>query len=550
MSTRALTLLLLAALACIWFGTLSERKLVRPDEGRYAEISREMVATGDWTTPRLNGYKYFEKPPLQYWASAAAFELFGMQEWAARLWAALTGFLGILLVLYAGNRVFGPPAGAIAAAVLAGSVLWALIGHINTLDMGVSFFMTLSVLAVVLAQIDDASPIERSVWMHAAWAAAALAMLSKGLIGVVLPGAAFGLYILVHRDWQRLRRLHILSGAALFFALSAPWFFAVSSANSEFLRFFFIQEHFERFLTKAHGRYHPPWYFIPIMLVGFSPWIVSLVPALGRAWRAEPLHAFRPARFLLIWSAFVFVFFSASSSKLPSYVLPVFPALALLVAAHTVGANRKLLAWQGALYAAIGLAVALLAPLAMRAANPELPAELLTRYVPWIVGAGVTLLAFAAGSVLSALRGQTLAAILFLSMGGLLSSLSLLLGHESLSPAYSAYHVATKIRPELKADAPFYTVDFFDHTLPFYLGRTVIMVKYTDELAQPIARDRGPYLPDLDAFASAWRGHADAWAVFNARNFDDIRKALQIPMHVVARDPRRVVVRRQGASTP
>lgn len=550
MSTRALSLLLLAALACLWFGTLSERKLIRPDEGRYAEIAREMVATGDWTTPRLNGYKYFEKPPLQYWATAAAFELFGMQEWAARLWAALTGFLGILLVLYAGNRVFGPPAGAIAAAVLAGSVLWALIGHINTLDMGVSFFMTLSILALVLAQIDDASPFERSMWMHAAWAGAALAMLSKGLIGVVLPAAAFALYILMHRDWQRLRRLHILSGAALFFALAAPWFFAVSSANSEFLRFFFIHEHFERFLTKAHGRYHPPWYFIPILLVGFSPWIVSLVPALGRAWRAEPLHAFRPARFLLIWAVFVFVFFSASSSKLPSYVLPVFPALALLVAAHAVAASRSLLAWQGALYAVLGLAVALLAPLAMRATEPDLPAELLARYVPWIAGAGLTLLAFAIGSVLSALRRQTVAAMLFLSAGGLFSSLGLLLGHESLSPAYSAYHIATEIRPELKADVPFYTVDYFDHTLPFYLGRTVIMVKYRDELGQPIERDPGPYLPDLEAFAREWRTHAHAWAVFNARNFDEIRKTLQLPMVVVARDPRRVVVRKPGASTP
>jgi len=550
MSPRALTLLLLAALACIWFGTLSERKLVRPDEGRYAEISREMVATGDWTTPRLNGYKYFEKPPLQYWATAAAFELFGMREWAARLWSALAGFLAILLVLYAGNRAFGPPVGAIAAAVLAGSILWALIGHINTLDMGVSLFMTLSILAVMLAQADNASPIERGIWMHAAWAAAALAMLSKGLIGIALPGAAFALYILLQRDWQRLRRLHMLTGAALFLALAAPWFFAVSSANSEFFHFFFIQEHFERFLTKMHGRYHPAWYFIPIMLVGFSPWIVSLVPALGRAWRAESRQSFRPARFLLIWAIFVFVFFSASSSKLPSYILPIFPALSLLVAAHAVVASRKLLAWQGALYAAIGLAVALLAPLAMRAANPELPAELLTRYVPWITAAGLTLLAFAFGSMISALRRQTVAAMLFLSAGGLLSSLSLLLGHESLSPAYSAYHIATTIRPELKADVPFYTVDFFDHTLPFYLGRTVIMVEYKDELAQPIERDPGQYLPDLAAFARAWRAHSDAWAVFNARNFDELRKTLQLPMRVAARDPRRVVVRKLGAGTP
>ncbi|OGA19856.1 MAG: hypothetical protein A3H32_17200 [Betaproteobacteria bacterium RIFCSPLOWO2_02_FULL_63_19] len=550
MSSRALTLLLLTVLAVVWFGTLSQRKLTRPDEGRYAEISREMVVTGDWTTPRLNGYKYFEKPALHYWATAAAFELFGTREWTARLWSALTGFFGILLALYAGNRIFGRPAGAIAAAVLAGNVLWVLIGHINTLDMGVSFFMTLSVLGVALAQVDDASPTERITWMHVAWAAAAAAMLSKGLIGIVLPGASFVLYVLLQRDWRRLRRLYLPSGAAVFLAIATPWYFAVSAANSEFFHFFFIQEHFERFLTKAHGRYEPAWYFIPILLVGFSPWIVSLVPALGRAWRAAPRQVFLPGRFLLIWSAFVFVFFSASSSKLPSYILPIFPALALLVAVYASGASRALLVWQGVPYAMMGLAVASLAPLATRAANPELPAELLARYVPWIAGAGVVMLAFAVGSVVSALKRQTVAAMLFLSAGGMFSSLSMLLGHETLSQAYSAYHIAARIRPELRADAPFYAVDTFDHTLPFYLGRTLTMVAYKDELAQPIEREPGSYLPNLAAFARAWRADGDAWAVFSARDFPEIGNTLQIPMRVVARDPRRVVVRKPEANAP
>jgi len=153
---RIAALLLLGAFALLWFGTLGERKLARPDEGRYAEIPREMVATGDWTTPRLNGYKYFEKPALQYWATAIAYELFGINEWTARLWTALTGFLGVLLVFYLGNRAFGPPVGRLAATILGSSLLWFIIGHINTLDMGVSFFMSLAVAGLVLAELDDA----------------------------------------------------------------------------------------------------------------------------------------------------------------------------------------------------------------------------------------------------------------------------------------------------------------------------------------------------------------------------------------------------------
>src|SRR5512144_382952 len=120
-SRRVLWLLLLVV-AIIWFGNLEYRKLIRPDEGRYAEIPREMVASGDWTTPRLNGLKYFEKPALQYWATATAYSLFGQHHWTARLWTALTGFLGILMTWYAGRRLFGALAGLYGALVLASSL--------------------------------------------------------------------------------------------------------------------------------------------------------------------------------------------------------------------------------------------------------------------------------------------------------------------------------------------------------------------------------------------------------------------------------------------
>ena len=143
---------LLAAFAVVWFGTLDYRKLIKPDEGRYAEIAREMAVSGDWITPRLNGIKYFEKPPLQYWATAAAFNLFGQDEWTARLWPGITGFLGVLLALYTGTKLFGPAAGGLAAMVLGTSLLYLFIGHINTLDMGVAFFLEAALCAFLLAQ--------------------------------------------------------------------------------------------------------------------------------------------------------------------------------------------------------------------------------------------------------------------------------------------------------------------------------------------------------------------------------------------------------------
>src|SRR5574340_699124 len=146
---------LLTAIAAIWFANLEYRTLVKPDEGRYAEIPREMVASGDWVTPRLNELKYFEKPPLQYWATATAYTLFGEHQWTSRLWTGLTGFAGILLVWFAGLRLFGREAAGYAALLLSSSLLYVLMGHINTLDMGVTFFITLGIFGLLLAQAQD-----------------------------------------------------------------------------------------------------------------------------------------------------------------------------------------------------------------------------------------------------------------------------------------------------------------------------------------------------------------------------------------------------------
>ena len=157
-SMKTTTAVLLLVFGFAWFANLGQRDLFNTDEGRYAEISREMVASGDWLTPRLNGLKYFEKPPLQYWATAAAFEAFGQSEWSARLWTALTGFLGVLSAAFAAARLFGAAAGRAAGLMLGGSLMWVFMGHGASLDMGVSFFLSLAVSAFALAQRDGASP--------------------------------------------------------------------------------------------------------------------------------------------------------------------------------------------------------------------------------------------------------------------------------------------------------------------------------------------------------------------------------------------------------
>ena len=537
---KFLSAFLLALVLLVWFGTLDYRNLVRPDEGRYAEIPREMAVSGDWLTPRLNNLKYFEKPALQYWATAAAYNVFGEHHWTARLWSALTGFAGLLLAWYTARRLWGEPAGMYSALVLAGSVLYAAIGHINTLDMGVTFFMFLGLAGFLLAQRDGASERDNRLWMHVVWAALALSVLSKGLIGMVLPGAVLVIYTLIQRDFALWRRLHFLTGVPLFFAIAAPWFVAVSIANPEFFHFFFIHEHFERFLTKGHNRYHPWYTFIPILALGILPWLLMLFPALGRAWKAEP-GRFQPKRFLLVWAVFIFVFFSVSSSKLPSYILPIFPALALLIGAYLPHAKARGLFWMVAPIAALAATSVVLSPLSVMFAGEEVPLALYQQYARWLA---VAALVWAVGSFVALYwlrREKVTAGLVALGLSTLCAGQLALLGHDTLSPASSAAHLIPQIRAYLKPGVPFYSVGMYEQTLPYYIKRTVTLVKYQDEMAFGIEQEPDKWLPDYAAFESVWRKTAYALAIMTPGTYDEFQ-IKGLPMREIARDTRRVVV--------
>jgi 4-amino-4-deoxy-L-arabinose transferase-like glycosyltransferase len=536
-------LLLLLVLGAVWFGNLEHRKLALTDEGRYAEIPREMVASGDWTTPRLNGIKYFEKPALQYWATATAYTLFGEHHWTARLWAALTGFLGILATWFAGRRLFGPQAGLYGALVLASSVLYVMMGHMNTLDMGVSFFMGLGLAGFLLAQHAGASPRENRVWMHVVWASLAFSVLSKGLIGLVLPGAVLVIYTLVQRDWALWKRLHLLSGLVLFLAIAAPWFVAVSIDNPEFPRFFFIHEHFERFLTKVHRRYEPWWYFIPILALGILPWALPMVDSLVRAWKSEgDRKAFQPGRFLLIWAVFIFFFFSMSGSKLPSYILPIFPALALLIGRRLAGMKGRTLLWQTAPLALLVAAGLWLSPRAVDLAGDESSRQAYAQYGHWAAVTAAVALASILAALFLAYRNRVQAAVLLLALTALGAGQSLLSGHDLLARTTSTYYLAQQVKPYLKPGVPFYSIGMYEQTLPFYLDRTVTLVAYQDEMAFGIEQEPDKWLPDIAAFERAWSRQPYALAIMVPNTYQQLKQA-GLPMQVIAKDTRRIVVK-------
>jgi len=208
---------------------------------------------------------------MQYWMTAAAYRLFGANEWTARLWSALAGMLGLLAVLFTMRRLFSAAAGAASAAVLASSLYYVLFAQVATIDMGLTLFVTLTMCAIMLGLAARAgSPAERG-WMLGAWCAMGLALLTKGLIGMVIPLMSIALYAVVQRQWQLWRRLHPLKGVCLMLAIAAPWFIAVSLRNPEFPRFFFLEEHFARYTSALHRREQPFWFFFPLLLPRCCP---------------------------------------------------------------------------------------------------------------------------------------------------------------------------------------------------------------------------------------------------------------------------------------
>jgi 4-amino-4-deoxy-L-arabinose transferase-like glycosyltransferase len=554
---RPVLVLLVIAVAALWFAGLETRTLLHPDEGRYAEIPREMVATGNWITPRLNGLKYFEKPPLQYWTTALAYESFGVHPWTARLWTAGSTLFAALFLGYAGWRLGGATLGTYAAAVLAGCFGYIFNAHLLTLDGGLCAFLVVAFGAFLIAQRAEATSRETRGWMWVAWAAMAGAALSKGLIGIVIPAASLALYTLATRDFRLWRRLHLVSGALLFLILTAPWFVAVSRANPEFLDFFFIHEHFTRYTTIAHGRSEPWWYFIPLLLVGMLPWTGLLAWAAPRLWRdsAPAANGFSWQRFALIWSAFVFFFFSASGSKLPSYILPMYPPLCLVaawllrdiaprsLARHTLpGAVLVVLATVAVAFAYEPVARRLVAETASLA--PAL------RFAPWVTAAlaivAIGTVAAYAGLRLSASHGRTIA-VLALALSMLAAVQVGMIGYDSFRATRSSRDLlreAEAAHGPFAADVPFYHVHMHDQTVPFYLRRTTTFVSFRDEFAlgQDAEPDRA-IATDVQ-WVPIWERLQRAYAMMPPNDYERFAAA-GVPMRVLARDARRVIVSRQ-----
>src|SRR5579859_2645724 len=531
-------------LAIAWFATAPVRPMLDPDEGRYAEIPREMLQSGDWVTPRFDGLKYFEKPPLQYWATAAVYAAVGLSEWSSRLWSLALGFACLTLVFTWTGSLYGREAGRAAALALAVSPYFLIVGHLNLLDAGFTLWLTAAVFAFTRAQLAAVGSAAERRGMLAAWALAALAVLSKGIVVGVLAGGALLIYTLLERDARPWRRLNLAGGVPLFAAIAAPWFIAVSLRNPGFAGFFFVHEHFARFLTTVHQRVEPWWYFLPLLLLGALPWIAPLARGAAAGWRErsatpapDAAKPFRPRRFLAVFAAWTLVFFSASGSKLAPYILPMFPPLAALAGAAVTDVRR--MAAQAARIGALLIALVIAAGLIYSARhNAFVPQAALG----WMAAAaGVTLVALV--STLRAVRLPGAAGGLAAALAGVLAWQFLLCAYAVTPPARSARDLVASARPWVGLETSLYSVGQYRETVSPYLGRTLTLVDYQGEFAYGLAAEPGRQDLSIAAFIARWSASRDAVAFFDPGIWDSWRRR-GFPGRVIAADNYTVAVSR------
>jgi 4-amino-4-deoxy-L-arabinose transferase-like glycosyltransferase len=328
LAKRVYIFIFLIIIAFYLYG-LGQLPLLGPDEPRYAQVAREMFLSGDYITPTLGGYTWFEKPSLLYWMIAASFKVFGVSEWSARVGPALCGLLTIAAVGLVGREIDRGFSSLVVTATCLGLIVFS---RAASFDVVVTATATWALACFLLREIR-----KKRVYLIGFYLFIGLSLLAKGLVGVVIPFGVVGAYYLLRRVWpERSVWLSLIWGVPLALVVSAVWYGPVIAKHGwTFIDEFFVQHHFARYVSNKY--HHPqPIYFYPVIILMLSlPWTPFLVEALVKArkwaWRAgDSLSIVRV--FSLAWLVFPIVFFSFSGSKLPGYILPALPAVALLIA--------------------------------------------------------------------------------------------------------------------------------------------------------------------------------------------------------------------------
>ncbi len=343
MSRRSLPLILLSTLT--FFIGLGRGAVTDSDEAFYAEAAREMVETGDWLTPTFNYQPRLQKPVLFYWLTAATYLLTGPTEAAARFWSACAGLGLVLVTAAAARRWFDADTALLAGAIVATNFGYFALGRAALPDLPLTFFITVSTYAALVAVLEDERRPRR--WVILAAVSLAVGFLTKGPVSVVLPALVVGPLVLVERRGLRLGFRDVAAGALVFAVIAAPWYVAMWWQHGlGYVQGFFVGDNFERFATDRFNDPRPWWFYVPVIAGGLLPWTPLALVWLGPIWqfltRRRGISTIELR--LLVWAVAPLLFYTISIGKQPRYMLPVLPPLAILLATSMVHCTRD---WRG-----------------------------------------------------------------------------------------------------------------------------------------------------------------------------------------------------------
>jgi 4-amino-4-deoxy-L-arabinose transferase-like glycosyltransferase len=483
---------------------LGRPALWEPDEGRYAEIAREMVVENDYLTPRNNFVRYFEKPPLVYWVTAACIRVFGHNEFAVRLQAAVASAGQVAITEALGERMFGASTGVLGALALALSPLFFSFARFATPDPMLALFITAAMACFYAGA--ECSPIN-GIWMLAMTALLALGTLTKGPVALLLGSGIAILWLTVEGRGYQIFHVRWLGCIALYAGITLPWFIVVARSNPGFLQFFIFHEHFQRYLESTeHG--WGPWFYVPITIAGTWPWVYFVPLALrqtvypfapaGKGAIAGPVDATfsqdgrvaAALRFLLIWFVVVLVFFSIPRSKLGEYILPGLPPIAILAGlglttiARLTGTRRQ--RWFTGFAALNGVAAiavvigTLLLP--THGFGQALAPDAIVLAIA-LLAAGVVPLLLASHDAIVAPAALTVSMLIIMGAG--------IHARERVAPLVSYRGLAESIAPYTKRGCRLMSYRHFEQALPFYTGARETLVNYRGEL-EPFGPQRDP----------------------------------------------------------
>ncbi len=563
-------LLLLALFIPLYLAIAPIRPLASPDEGRYTEIPREMAESGDWTTPRLNGMPYFYKPPLFYWMQAASIKALGVNRVSARLPNSLMALTGIVLSYCAARALRGRLAGIWTAMILGTSALYCALGEIVTLDMAVSVFISGAMFSFIVAI--KKSGAWRAVLTVLFFFFCALAVLTKGLIGILIPAAAVFIWLLFMGPskftsiFRKSDIIWISAGIAVFVAVALPWHVLAAIANPPyenaggifskewegqgFFWYYIIHEHILRYIDPSTSmREQPFWFFLLIAPAGFIPWIAILPQSLGQSFKGG-LGNLRAQNadmlFCAIWVAFVILFFSASSSKLIPYIIPVYPALAYITGAWLAKVWEKpgnfALKWSPRIFVALGyiasIAPAIAYPILLK--DGKIPDT--ATALPIFASLALFMFAITTVALLLYLKGKTKAffAASFCAIYGLLAFINPI---GAIAQRPSAEPLAKYYKANAKdGDVIFIAYDYgVFQDLPVWLGHLTYMIgDAPEEQKFGLMREREKHSKrfilnekDFREFASKIDG--DIYIALRERNLELLKSDMKLEPAEVAR---------------